>query len=352
MLMAVGLSKKAMAALEAITRDFLWGRNPNGKTKKPLIAWEILTRRKQKGGLGWTPMELTAEALLLKNFVKILQNQNNDWVLIAQALIRDTLRNSKNTKEVKSWDASQALFSMQNIKIPHSLILNRMIKAWMKVKKQLSWRPDGGNFPKSATPRTIMAVISTTQTLDKEEIKLLLHLFKATKVKNTEQITSNAGQKTTLRDYCQRNNIQINDQAATALNKLEALLPIEPGLNSGYGDLLEEDTLLIQKLGTGGWIREYAKERTTSQLTGESIITVLDRTLQEHKQNPAPLLMLLAIWRTNWSERNHAQFQQRPKYSGINILIKEKCEEIQAMLAKVTLTPKQIQHWEEALRTV
>ncbi|KAL3679155.1 hypothetical protein R1sor_022111 [Riccia sorocarpa] len=108
------------------------------------------------------------------------------------------------------------------------------------------------------------------------------------------------------------------------------------------------------------WLLFDDHERTTSMVTGEPLLVVIDKALQHHKQNPAVILLLLATWRINWSERNDAEFQHKSRYRGINILIREIREEIEAMLHKTHLSDRlqtiwaQAQHtadyWEEQMR--
>ncbi|KAL3698418.1 hypothetical protein R1sor_012494 [Riccia sorocarpa] len=77
-MMTVGLSKQGIQQLRKSTLEFLWGANPNGTKKKPLLAWDWFERKKKPGGLGWPPLTEMANAFLLKNISKILQGAKED----------------------------------------------------------------------------------------------------------------------------------------------------------------------------------------------------------------------------------------------------------------------------------
>ncbi|KAL3679154.1 hypothetical protein R1sor_022110 [Riccia sorocarpa] len=168
----------------------------------------------------------TAEAFLLKNAAKIIQQSDEDWVAVAEALIQKTLHASTHTREVKGWDCSQVMLGLPNFKVNDSTILNRMLKAWAKAKKKLTWRPDEGPYPGSPTPKFILSSLKATKTVDDEEGRILLKAFRQAKIKNTNQITATTGEEETLREYCRRNQVTITTQLEAVLDKLETLLPI------------------------------------------------------------------------------------------------------------------------------
>ena len=63
-------------------RHCLW-RGPNMEDKKPaLVAWSMVCRPKQQGGLGVTNIGTQNNALLLKNLHKFFNRHNIPWVKI------------------------------------------------------------------------------------------------------------------------------------------------------------------------------------------------------------------------------------------------------------------------------
>ncbi|KAL3696899.1 hypothetical protein R1sor_010975 [Riccia sorocarpa] len=87
---------------------------------------------------------------------------------------------------------------------------------------------------------------------------------------------------------------------------------------------------LIERQRWLSWLLFPDAERTTSNATGEPLISIIDRTLEFHIVNPAPLLLLLTIWRTNWSERNDLQFNETTKFKALSQILKETEDELNA----------------------
>ncbi|KAL3683847.1 hypothetical protein R1sor_001869 [Riccia sorocarpa] len=116
-------------------------RDKTWKIKRPLIAWKVFARKRRQGGLGWQVMEDLANAFLLRSAKKILQNADDDWVRIARAIVTYTIRNSNRPKEIRYWEPHLPLLALQSLRIPTSNTLDRMLKAWFRIKKKLRWNP-------------------------------------------------------------------------------------------------------------------------------------------------------------------------------------------------------------------
>ncbi|KAL3702106.1 hypothetical protein R1sor_020128 [Riccia sorocarpa] len=447
-LMAICMSTVGIKMLERVTKDFLWGKSTTGRAKKPLIGWATLTTKKHQGGLGWSQMVETADAFLLKNAVKILHQQNEDWICLAEAIIKLSITRSNHVNDIKQWTCSQAMLGLKTIRTPLSTTLDRLLKTWFSVKKKLSWTPEGGSYPRQASLRFIHNLLLQTDTVDKEEGSALLALFKKAKIHNTMQIVDADGQRTTLTNFCQLNQVLITAASQTGLDKFETLLPYEDAADiqwhnaqgwrwegmqtpakgpwslstSQWRKLVHkhhDDTKNLNtrwelndkaecwrqrwvNLWTGGatnrtkirfwrfmrkgyftnskalswgldsgickrcdmeiesfchaiwtcprilerqkwvsWLLFDEAERATSVHTGESVIRVVDKVLQCHIQSQAQILLLLTTWRTNWAERNQAQFQGEKTYRGIRVFRNEVQHEIEALLRAQRLSEKQ-----------
>ncbi|KAL3698443.1 hypothetical protein R1sor_012519 [Riccia sorocarpa] len=212
-LMAIGLSKICIKKLEGVTRDFLWGKNNAGRNKKPLVAWGTFTRRKTDGALGWPMMEEVAEAFLLKNIAKSIQDHSDDWVQIAQAFVMQTVRDSNRSREIKSWDTTWVLLGLNALKLIDSVTLNRMLKTWFKVKKKLRWKPDQGPHPRDATPTFLANALATTETVEQQEIRTFTQLCRQAKITNMSQLCDEQGRDMHFQVYCNR----ITHQPLTAM---------------------------------------------------------------------------------------------------------------------------------------
>ncbi|KAL3679416.1 hypothetical protein R1sor_022372 [Riccia sorocarpa] len=74
-LLSVGLEKKGLEGLETLCRQFLWGWADQDTPKASLVAWERISQTKQDGGLGWTSLLDKAQALQVKNLVKVMRGR-------------------------------------------------------------------------------------------------------------------------------------------------------------------------------------------------------------------------------------------------------------------------------------
>lgn len=72
-------SEKLAKKMIAISRDFLWGHNPEGGKQIPLVAWERLTRPKIEGGIGFKDFLSHSDALLNHWFTRALDHPDSDW---------------------------------------------------------------------------------------------------------------------------------------------------------------------------------------------------------------------------------------------------------------------------------
>ncbi|KAL3680699.1 hypothetical protein R1sor_023655 [Riccia sorocarpa] len=224
-MMAIGISNGDAHILEKITTDFIWGRNNTGKIKRHPIAWRILSKKKQHGRLGWPKLEDLANAFLLKNSIKVLQNENTEWVKLARVTITHTLKRSSHPKEVKEWDPTVALLGLKTLKIPGSSILNRMLKAWFKVRKKQTWNPDNGDFPADVTPMLAIAILDQTGTNDTNDKKNIITVCRKLKIQNFKQLRRADGTYDSLTQCCLIKGITLSVQQQVTLNKIETILP-------------------------------------------------------------------------------------------------------------------------------
>ncbi|KAL3684263.1 hypothetical protein R1sor_002285 [Riccia sorocarpa] len=76
----------------------------------------------------------------------------------------------------------------------------------------------------------------------------------------------------------------------------------------------------------------YTQKNRRNNRGGEKLITLIDKALQPEKSNQAMILMLNAM-RTNWAERNDAQFNSKLNYRDIGPILQDTRNDIEAMAA-------------------
>ncbi|KAL3677366.1 hypothetical protein R1sor_027314 [Riccia sorocarpa] len=81
-----GINKGGIQELERISRQFLWGWTDTGKGKKSLLAWEVFSKPKKEGGLGWGQLQTMVEwekADVIRTF-RLLKRANFSTGLLLQ----------------------------------------------------------------------------------------------------------------------------------------------------------------------------------------------------------------------------------------------------------------------------
>ncbi|KAL3676486.1 hypothetical protein R1sor_026434 [Riccia sorocarpa] len=79
------------------------------------------------------------------------------------------------------------------------------------------------------------------------------------------------------------------------------------------------------------WLLLDEEERLHNNNGAEHLIKLVDTALRQHKKNQAPILLTLALIRTNWAERNSAQFKQKLAFRGIGPVLDEVINEVNAL---------------------
>ncbi|KAL3688794.1 hypothetical protein R1sor_015103 [Riccia sorocarpa] len=136
-MLAIGCSKVEAQKLEKICRLFFWGATSAGKPRKALIAWKRLCRPKLLGGLGFLAFETRAKALQMRFVSAILDNQDTEWVAMAQRMIQVQLMTGPNKIERRQWEAGTALLLLKSWRFPDAPTLDNLCKVWFAVKKKL-----------------------------------------------------------------------------------------------------------------------------------------------------------------------------------------------------------------------
>lgn len=129
-LMVLSITTAGFDKMEQISRNFMWGSNKIGTHKKALIPWECITQDKGKGGLGIPPLKEHAQALKMRHTIKLLTNQDIDWVRMVQELTSCSLRTGPNKKEQKGWSIAEALLLCGELCIKGSPTLRSLVTGW------------------------------------------------------------------------------------------------------------------------------------------------------------------------------------------------------------------------------
>ncbi|KAL3681832.1 hypothetical protein R1sor_024788 [Riccia sorocarpa] len=117
-LMIIGLTKDGYKELTKICRGFVLGSNSEGKEKKALVAWDIVCRRKEDGGVGLTSFELQANALKMRFVGKLLADADPDWVRVAKAILQWKMADTAS-RMLEGWCAAKRSLVLKDFLVPY-----------------------------------------------------------------------------------------------------------------------------------------------------------------------------------------------------------------------------------------
>ncbi|KAL3678690.1 hypothetical protein R1sor_021646 [Riccia sorocarpa] len=335
-LMAIGMSAKGTRVLERITADFLWGRGPTGKEKRPLIAWATFARKKTHGGLGWPIMQdLTQAEVKMEPGQRQLPADTTPRMATAILESTDTLEQHESQVLLKIFRAAKIT----------------------KLGQLVSEAGEPISLQQYCQHKAIQLSHGQITVTDKLQAVLPVNQMdnsKWTEAPGWSWENTNSGNKTPweLSTCCTTTlrTTRSSTEDGKYSNDNTKLHGPADGRTSGKGPQplelrcgIELETLtheiwtcpvILERQKWALWILFQDAERTTSQLTGEHIITTMDKALLHHKENPAALLLILTMWRCNWSERNDAQFNSKNTYRGLFQILDEVQREIHALTSR------------------
>jgi hypothetical protein len=135
-LMLLDFTDAGYKELEAVYRQFMWGTQSGGQAKVPLVAWSRICQPYAEGGLGMLDFKTQAQVFKLQFFAGILGMHNADWVHLACAEMRASLKKGVLKKETKFWMVSEYLLLQPPVKFT-SKIIQCLLKSWSAVWPRL-----------------------------------------------------------------------------------------------------------------------------------------------------------------------------------------------------------------------
>ncbi|KAL3699498.1 hypothetical protein R1sor_017520 [Riccia sorocarpa] len=134
--MAIGLDKKGLNRIDGLLRNFLWGWTAEKKPKTALIAWNKLHFPKERGGLGWCPLEVKTKSFLVPKILRLVKGEDVGWMRAATAIltIAANLRPG-----MSSWKVPEILLLGTFTRVKGAPILSRLTSTWQDIRKHLNW---------------------------------------------------------------------------------------------------------------------------------------------------------------------------------------------------------------------
>ncbi|KAL2610565.1 hypothetical protein R1flu_029138 [Riccia fluitans] len=132
------LSQNSINGLEAICRRFLWGKITEGNDNIPLVAWKEVLRPNGAGGCAITSFQSQSKGLRLKQFMKLMRDEDEDWIFAMKAMLMLTARKGKWAWEKHKWSAHEMLLATPPKRISKAPNTTGLLQVWSEARKHLS----------------------------------------------------------------------------------------------------------------------------------------------------------------------------------------------------------------------
>lgn len=113
------IPKSILLNIEQSQRDFIWGRNSNGR-KAHLINWSTLCKPKSAGGMNFKNLSMMNDAFILKIGWETLTNKEALWTQVLRGKYN---RGDIDKLQVKSGPSDSRLWKVVVNLWPHSLLI-------------------------------------------------------------------------------------------------------------------------------------------------------------------------------------------------------------------------------------
>ncbi|KAL3688257.1 hypothetical protein R1sor_014566 [Riccia sorocarpa] len=169
------------------------------------------------------------------NITKILIGGEEDWLKIAKQLMFKALLESTHTREVKTWTPAQMLLGLDSFQTKLSSTLDRMLKIWYRVRKQLKWIPGAGYHPLKATPKFFARVVKDSARSTSDNCRMFTSVCRKTRVHNTKDIWEQPGNQNTLLGKIQTHSHVATPAIVQNISTFDQIFPADMAMDSLAG---------------------------------------------------------------------------------------------------------------------
>ncbi|KAL3694948.1 hypothetical protein R1sor_008599 [Riccia sorocarpa] len=357
-LLSLGINNAGIKELENLSRQFLWGWIETGAGKKSLLAWDVFSQPKRDGGLGWGRLDTLAQAHLLRNILSLMRPNQDIWTLILQRILHTRVDSSRHPREIKGWTAQEFLLGLKSLKTPRSEFTNALLKTWFQARKFLSrldkmFPPDQARniaLHESDGWEWIGPPLSITDTWSPPThfLRALLHkdslerppLMTRWGRDGNPQEETNRWSRLWSAKICSRTKTRLWRflRRAYFTNNRAREMKVSTGECARCTTEIETFQHALWNCPAisdrCGWVYRLLydnNDRSRSSTHTRDMLSSIDTALQQANVNPAMVLLITAILRQNWKERNRQQFAGVKESLPHKILLQDVSNELKAL---------------------
>ncbi|KAL3679911.1 hypothetical protein R1sor_022867 [Riccia sorocarpa] len=269
------------------TGSFLWGRNAEGASKKALVSWNKICRRKEDGGRNLVCFELQARALKMRLVTKLLENEDLDWVHIAKTILIWKILDTKSRADEVGRPVHEDLILGNRMGLGDTPTLAKILEGWWAARSCLKLK-DNSPIPCDIRLDQALRLVAEANKLREQDITRM-----ATMCAKVGMVSGS----------------DLNEEGLRALETLDRQGGRRMADRTTQGPLSKAFWVLSERLR----VRFSTEVQTTDpniwtwskdgkQLLRWKHSTREWRWLLQGRPTPAPNLSLNTRWQCDWSE--------------------------------------------------
>ncbi|KAL3702465.1 hypothetical protein R1sor_020487 [Riccia sorocarpa] len=165
-----------------------------------------------------------------------------------------------------------------------------LLKTWFRARKKLRWQPNTSTYPRDLTPRKLEFMLERYLSWSKADVILILKALKKARFTSGMNLQNAGGHRSSF--------VQLLTNAGAMSTPRDCRLAAD--LDQAFPPLMARDIHLHESDGWRG---------SDLHSTQADMLHTIDAGLADAKSNPASILLITAVLRQNWSERNQKQFR-------------------------------------------
>ncbi|KAL3684212.1 hypothetical protein R1sor_002234 [Riccia sorocarpa] len=322
---------------EQVCRRFVWGQNREGVERKAWISWEKMCRKKEEGGLGLVGFELHANALKMKLMVKILNNDDLDWVCLFKSMLEWKILDTQNRQCEIGRPNEVVLLLGKKLDLRDSPTVARILEGWWEVRKFLKLKP-GVMLPADLVVGLALKAIPELEKYNEGDVRTSLKLQRRVGIRLLQDLTVDSMNRLELFELksCGGRSVRAAEGPSTRITWWlrhkglcveERLLKISitNGSCPWYEDGLEtiDHCLLSCNLVDRRWKRVLYLLRKVQpdEVTFGNLLDFLDSATQHKTLRLSLLLLLVMHTRMAWQDRCARSLQKRNSLAPIRVVL-------------------------------
>ncbi|KAL3693122.1 hypothetical protein R1sor_006773 [Riccia sorocarpa] len=332
--LGLGLSRKGYKQLESVCRDFMWEQNSEGKTRKPLVAWDSVAKPFEEGGLDVKPFQVVADALKLKYIGRLLEGEDEDWSYMIKYFIRGAMQNTTHGRESRWWTPEEGLLLLNTIPVPQSDTARQFIQSWIKVCRSLTLDPMHWSIPQTTTVRQAELLIKYYWEGRQFNTRIIWPILKKMRVTKLLDIAKPGGGWTNILE-----EIATRDESLSTVQEIEVegfqewLTRMAPALEQESQPTEQALAMADPAKRLLHWIKA-------------TLLQTIDEALINKQKGGTLTVIVAAVCQQIWADRNAQVFRNLHSQIPTRVILLRAFQEIDA-----TLTPGGTQkQWDKKVK--